>query len=73
MPGSRLHVACFSEREPAGWGPRRVTEAELRATFAGDWTVDRISATRYETTMASGGAEAWLASFSRKVPRVRRT
>jgi SAM-dependent methyltransferase len=64
-PGSRLHVACFSEAEPPGWGPRRVTQAELRAVFAADWTVDQISAARYETAMASGGATAWLASFSR--------
>jgi SAM-dependent methyltransferase len=64
-PGSRLHVACFSEAEPPGWGPRRVTQAELRAVFAGEWTVDIITPARYETTMASGGAHAWLASFTR--------
>jgi SAM-dependent methyltransferase len=64
-PGSRLHVACFSEAEPPGWGPRRVTQAELRAVFVGDWTVEGITAVRYETITASGGAEAWLASFTR--------
>ena len=64
-PGSRLHVVCFSEAEPPGWGPRRVTQAELRAVFADDWAVDEITAVRYETTMASGGAHAWLASFTR--------
>ena len=64
-PGSRLHVACFSEAEPAGWGPRRVTQAELRDVFADDWIVDGIQPIRYETTMAPGGAQAWLASFTR--------
>jgi SAM-dependent methyltransferase len=63
--GARLHIACFSEAEPAGWGPRRVTQAELQAVFAADWTVDTIAPVRYETTMASGGAHAWLASFTR--------
>jgi SAM-dependent methyltransferase len=62
---SRLHVTCFSEAEPPGWGPRRVTQAELRSTFADDWSVDGITAVRYETTMETGGAEAWLASFTR--------
>jgi hypothetical protein len=64
-PRTQLHIACFSEAEPPGWGPRRVTQSELRAVFAADWTVDAISAARYETTMASGGAAAWLASFTR--------
>jgi SAM-dependent methyltransferase len=64
--GSRLHVACFSEAEPPGWGPRRVTQAELRAVFAADWSVDGIAPIRYETAMASGGAHAWLASFTRE-------
>jgi hypothetical protein len=58
-------VTCFSEAEPPGWGPRRVTQAELRSTFADDWSVDGITAVRYETTMETGGAEAWLASFTR--------
>jgi hypothetical protein len=42
-----------------------VTQAELRSTFADDWSVDGITAVRYETTMETGGAEAWLASFTR--------
>ncbi|HET9498419.1 MAG TPA: class I SAM-dependent methyltransferase [Candidatus Limnocylindria bacterium] len=64
-PGSRLHVMCFSEAEPPGWGPRRVTQAELRATFTDDWTVDGIEAVRFDTLLGPEGARAWLASFTR--------
>ena len=64
-PGSRLHVMCFSEREPPGWGPRRVTEAELRSTFEDGWSVDGITAVRFETRLGPNGARAWLASFTR--------
>jgi SAM-dependent methyltransferase len=64
-PGSRLYVMCFSEAEPPGWGPRRVTQAELRATFTDGWTVDDIRAVRFDTLFGPDGAKAWLASFSR--------
>ncbi len=64
-PGSRLHVLCFSDAEPDGWGPRRVTEGELRASFEDGWSVDGISAVRFETRRGPDGARAWLASFSR--------
>jgi SAM-dependent methyltransferase len=64
-PGSRLHVMCFSEREPPGWGPRRVTEGELRLTFEEGWSVDGVTAVRFETRRGPDGARAWLASFTR--------
>jgi SAM-dependent methyltransferase len=64
-PDSALHIMCFSEAEPAGWGPRRVTQAELQATFAGDWRTDSIVAVQFETRLGPGGAQAWLASFRR--------
>lgn len=32
-PRGRLVLKCFSEAEPPGWGPRRVTRAEVKATF----------------------------------------
>jgi 2-polyprenyl-3-methyl-5-hydroxy-6-metoxy-1,4-benzoquinol methylase len=32
-PGGRYHMLCFSDRQPGDWGPRRVTEGEIRASF----------------------------------------
>jgi len=64
--GARLHLMCFSEHEPPGWGPRRVTEGELRATFERDWQTTAVSAVQFETLRGPDGARAWLASFDRK-------
>ena len=64
----RLHLMCFSEAEPPGWGPRRVTQAELLDTFRTGWTVENIVPARFETLFGlfgAEGAQAWLASFRR--------
>lgn len=65
-PGASLHIACFSEAEPPGWGPRRVTQAELRATFSEGWGESAISAVRFETRHGPAGIPAWLATFVRR-------
>jgi cyclopropane fatty-acyl-phospholipid synthase-like methyltransferase len=62
-PGGRYFLMCFSEQEPGNWGPRRVTQAEIRATFAEGWRVDDIQASAFDTNL--GKAHAWLASISR--------
>ncbi|HYG68027.1 MAG TPA: class I SAM-dependent methyltransferase, partial [Anaeromyxobacteraceae bacterium] len=33
--GSTLHLLCFSDEEPPGPGPRRVSEYEIRSAFRG--------------------------------------
>ena len=63
-PGARYYLLCFSELEPGDWGPRRVTQAQIRATFGGGWTVDGIEPTRFAANI-KGGAAAWLASLTR--------
>ncbi|MGA7988981.1 MAG: class I SAM-dependent methyltransferase [Candidatus Dormiibacterota bacterium] len=64
-PGGRLFILCFSERQPGDWGPRRVTQPELREAFTDGWTVDSIDAARF-TTLANGLVEAWLAAITRR-------
>lgn len=63
-PGGALHVLCFSDAEPPGWGPRRVTERELRETFR-DFRIDDLRAARFANHLSDRGARAWVASFSR--------
>lgn len=48
-PGGRLHLICFSEHQPGEgeWGPRRITQAEIRTAFAGAWSVEEISPAIY--------------------------
>jgi SAM-dependent methyltransferase len=70
-PGSRYFLLCFSEHQPGTWGPRRVTQAELRASFADGWRVDALEATRLELSVAppdadgSRSAAGWIASLTR--------
>lgn len=66
-PGAALCLMCFSERQPGEWGPRRVTEAELRASFAEGWSVDRIEPATFEINPLpeADSVDAWLAVFRR--------
>lgn len=72
-PGGRLILVCFSNAEPGTHGPRRVTRAELEASFsaANGWVVESIEPSRYELkavpglVFSDGGAKAWLLSARR--------
>jgi SAM-dependent methyltransferase len=64
-PGGTLHLLCFSDRERPGWGPRRVSEAELKATFAHGWEAAAIVPAVFETNLETGEVQAWLATFIR--------
>ncbi len=59
-PGGRYLLLCFSDAEPAGAGPRRVSEAEIRGTFAAPWTVVSLERTRFESLIHPGGAHGWI-------------
>jgi SAM-dependent methyltransferase len=65
-PGGRLFLMCFSDEEPAGVGPRRISMEELRSAFADGWSVESITPTRFEVipefkdTFSSGGPKAWF-------------
>jgi hypothetical protein len=68
-PGGICYLSCFSDNQPGDVGPRRVTQAELRAAFSDGWTVtDIIPATfdvnpRPDFPEATG--QAWLATITR--------
>ena len=58
-------MLCFSERQPGDFGPRRVTQAEIRSSFQEGWHVDSIDAVKLETTLGPDGIFAWLARITR--------
>jgi SAM-dependent methyltransferase len=67
-PGSRYFMLCFSDEEVGTAGPRRVSQAEIRAVFESGWRVDAIEATRFATVDQGAGSRApraWLASLTR--------
>jgi SAM-dependent methyltransferase len=66
-PGGHYHLLCFSDRTPGTWGPRRVTEQELRTAFADGWDVERIEPAEFELAEGSqlGPVSAWFATLTR--------
>ena len=67
-PGGHCYLACFSDRQPGTWGPRRVSQDELRAAFSRGWTVASIEAATFEVNEARIGVssvQAWLAVLER--------
>ncbi|WP_266081005.1 class I SAM-dependent methyltransferase [Haladaptatus caseinilyticus] len=72
-PNGHVVVLCFSDREPGDWGPRRISEHELRAAFADGWMVETIEPTQFEVNADQEGispsnddsVEAWLAVVRR--------
>jgi len=64
-PGGRYYLLCFSELEPPGQGPRRVTQDEIRATFQNGWSVQWIREAFLKTNLPwfGGAAKAWLGSI----------
>jgi SAM-dependent methyltransferase len=64
-PGGRCFVLCWSERNPWGVGPRRVTHMELLGSFERGWAVDAIEEEGLARKLSTGGVHAWLASFTR--------
>jgi SAM-dependent methyltransferase len=69
-PGGHLHLMCFSDRQPGDWGPRRVSESELRAAFGVGWRIDSLAPDRFDINPGLGPltAEAWLADVVRLAP-----
>jgi SAM-dependent methyltransferase len=64
-PGGVLHLLCFSDRQPGDMGPRRVSQQELRDSFAEGWDVQEIIATTFVASLPGGGAQAWHATIAR--------
>jgi cyclopropane fatty-acyl-phospholipid synthase-like methyltransferase len=63
--GGRYYLLCFSDRQPGDWGPRRVRQEEIRASFASGWYVESIEGSSFDLTINPEGALAWLAVITR--------
>lgn len=66
VPGGRYLMLCFSDLEPSGWGPRRVSQAEIRAAFANGWQVISIEPARLDIRERAEGPLAWLSEIARE-------
>jgi SAM-dependent methyltransferase len=64
-PGARLFVLAFSDREPPGWGPRRIRHEEFAASFHPFWTVHELREGRFDTVEGPRMVYAWRAELHR--------
>jgi len=66
-PGGHCYLACFCDRQPGDWGPRRVTQDELRAAFSDGWSVSGIEAATFDINpgLPTPTVQAWLATLQR--------
>jgi hypothetical protein len=66
VPGGRYHMLCFSDRVPGDVGPRRVSEDEIRTSFADGWEVLSIDPSAMEVTFTPERIPAWLATIVKR-------
>jgi cyclopropane fatty-acyl-phospholipid synthase-like methyltransferase len=64
-PGGRYFMLGFSDRQPDGPGPHRLTREDITGTFAAGWRADSIEPATIEVTTSPAGVPAWLAAFTR--------
>jgi hypothetical protein len=64
--GGRVFVLCFSDRQPGRDGPRRISQAEIRDSFADGWIIDGIDEVLLETRRHGTTVIAWLADIRRR-------
>ena len=64
-PAGKYFMLCFSELEPGGYGPRRITEREIQDCFRDGWSINYIRPVIFESRFRAGGSRAWLSSISK--------
>jgi len=65
-PAGKYFMLCFSELEPAGYGPRRITKREIQDNFREGWSINYIRPAIFESCTWTEGPRAWFSSISTK-------
>jgi cyclopropane fatty-acyl-phospholipid synthase-like methyltransferase len=64
-PAGKYFMLSFSDLEPPGYGPRRITRQEIQASFSYGWIINYIRPAVFESRTEKG-PHAWLSSISKK-------
>jgi 2-polyprenyl-3-methyl-5-hydroxy-6-metoxy-1,4-benzoquinol methylase len=64
-PAGIYFMLAFSELEPGGYGPRRITKKEIEVAFSKGWRINEIRAAVFESRTRPEGSRAWLSSITR--------
>jgi ubiquinone/menaquinone biosynthesis C-methylase UbiE len=59
-PGGTYYMLCFSDKEPPGWGPRRVSREMIRKTLEPQLKIKFVREAIFESRTHQGGAKAYL-------------
>jgi ubiquinone/menaquinone biosynthesis C-methylase UbiE len=62
-PGGRCFMMCYSDREPPGYGPRRVSKREIEASFAPLFRIDHMDDIFFASLL--GDRKAYLLAATR--------
>jgi cyclopropane fatty-acyl-phospholipid synthase-like methyltransferase len=65
-PGGKYFMLCFSEMEPGGFGPRRITQKEIQDSFRDGWSINYIRPATFESRTRAEGPRAWLSLITKK-------
>ena len=77
--GGHCFLLEFGEHKPGDWGPKRITQQDIREAFADGWVVESIEPSLFELVDSDASrrqfeasnvvfrpaANAWLASIRR--------
>lgn len=64
-PGGQVFLLCWSDRNPFGRGPRRISRRKIRAAFRDGWVVEAIDPEWLDLRLPEGRIHAWLARIAR--------
>jgi len=63
--GGKYFMLCFSDKEPEGYGPRRVSKAEIETTFTPLFSIIYIKDATFDSRHGSDSIKAYLLSAVR--------
>lgn len=63
--GGKYLMLCFSDKEPAGYGPRRISKAEIKQTFTPLFKIIYIKDTTFDSRFGPASNKAYLLSAVR--------
>lgn len=67
VPGTTLHMICFSKEETRPGGPRRIGVDEVRASLGASWDMRSARQTECEGKVFATPAKAWAIELVRRV------
>lgn len=63
--GGRFFMLGFSDQQPGGWGPHRLTRLDITTAFTDGWRLDSVEPSTIEVTTERDGIRAWSVAATR--------